>query len=139
MVGEPYRHLESFAADPEAGSFALAGPDGKAVPFNTDLESGRLRLHIPRPEQPGLYEFHRGKERFAVAVNVDPRESDLRRIDSATLLKHFEGHGAGFEVRNATGWDPLFPTGGHPFWGSCLVAAMCAIAVELLLVGLWRR
>jgi hypothetical protein len=139
LVGEPYRHPETFATDAEAGSFALVGPDGKAVPFDTDVESGKLRLHIPRPEQPGIYEFQRGKERVAVAINVDPRESDLRRIDNATLLKHFESQGIGYEVRSAAGWDPLFPTGGHPFWGSCLVAAMGVIAVELLLVGLWRR
>jgi hypothetical protein len=139
LVGEAYQHPEALAADSEGGSLALVGPDGKAVPFDTDLESGKVRLHIPRPEQPGLYEFQRDKERMAAAINVDPRESDLRRIDEATLLKQFESQGIGSEVRQAGGWDPLFPTDGHPFWGSCFVAAMAVIAVELLLVGLWRR
>ena len=144
IVGEAYRHPETFSIDPDAGSIALFGPTllspgGAAVPFNREVESGRLTLHIPRPERPGFYEVRRGQERFAAAINVDARESDLRRIDITTLMSHFESKGIGYEVGNAASWGPLFSSSGHPFWGSCFVTAMCVVAVELFLVGLWRR
>jgi len=139
LVGDAYRHPTTLSADPEAGKIAVFGPGGGAVPFKIDGEAGKLALQIPRPERPGFYEIQRGSERYAAAINVDPRESDLRRIDKGALTSHFENQGIGLEVNTAAGWDPVFSTGGHPFWGNCFVAALCFVAVELFLVGLWRR
>jgi hypothetical protein len=112
---------------------------GKAVPFETDVGSGTLTLHIPRPQQPGFYEVQQGKNRYPLAVNIDPRESELRRIDEASLLERFENEGVAVEVRSPDSGESILPAGGRPFWGSCFVAAMSLIAVELLLVGFWRR
>ena len=139
LVGEAYRFPATFSTDPAAGSIALVGPGGAAVPFHAEVESGKIALHIPRPEQPGFYEVHRGQDRFTAAVNVDPRESDLRRLDDAALTNQCENQGIGNEVGHAAGWDPTLATSGRPFWGSCFVAAMCVVAAELFLVGLWRR
>ncbi len=139
LVGEDYRYPETLSTGANAGSTTLVGPGGLAVPFNTEFESGRIALHIPQPEHPGFYEVHRGTEHFTAAINVDPRESDLRRIDNAALMGQLENQGLGHEVSSAAGWDPLISTSGRSFWGSCFVAAMCVVAVEMFLVGLWRR
>src|SRR5207244_2178357 len=61
FVGEPYRFAATFPAAPEAGKVMVLGPDGKETPFTSDIRSDKRTLFIPRPEQHGFYEVHRGK------------------------------------------------------------------------------
>lgn len=140
FVGESYRHTEPLSAEAKVGSVTLLGPGRKEMSFTTSVDSGQLVLDIPRTEKPGFHEFYRGQERLvATAINVEPRESDPRRIDHAKLKNHFESAGIVSDSHNPEGWSPLLPTGGQPFWGSCMAAAMWLIALELFLVGMWRR
>ncbi len=140
FAGESYRHSETISEVAQVGSVTLLGPGRKELSFTTSVDSGRLLLDIPRTDNPGFHEFYRGKERLvAMAVNVDPRESDPRRTDQTKLSSHFEKTGVVSEIQTAEGWSPLLSPGGQPVWGSCVAAAMCVVAMELLLVGLWRR
>lgn len=139
-VGESFRHSEPISAEAKVGSVTLRTPGQKEMPFTTSVDSGQLLLDISRTERPGFHEFYRGSDRLAAtAINVDPREGDPRRIDHSQLISHFEKAGVASEGQRPAGWSPLLPTGGQPFWGSCMAAAMWLIALELFLVGLWRR
>ena len=79
FAGQSVRFPGTFTA--EGAAVAIAGPGGAAVPPVLVSEGGRLAIHVDRPGQPGFYRLRRGETRLAtLAVNLDPRESDLRRL-----------------------------------------------------------
>lgn len=140
VVGDPLRLMETISDGVQAGSMTLLGPDRSELTFTTAVDNGQLMLMLAHTDKPGFYEFRRGQQRQAVAaINVDPREGDLHRIEHAKLTSHFEQGGLSPEFQKSEGWKPVLNTAGRPFWGSCVAAAMCVVAVELFLVGLWRR
>jgi hypothetical protein len=99
-----------------------------------------LIVDLQRPARPGFYQLRRGTTRLATAaINIDPREGDLRRVDQKALSRHLDKEGGGTAAGSAMESNSLPPPGGQPLWGHCLAAAMGFIAIELLLIGVWRR
>lgn len=59
----------------------VVDPDGNSVLSLADTAAAR----VIRLDKPGVYEVYTGEGRNLVAVNIDPRESDLARISDETL------------------------------------------------------
>jgi hypothetical protein len=77
--------LPSFPEDPEV-----------RVEVQPGTEAGLPTVNWPRTDQPGIYQFtltdNSGSQSpRPIAVNVDPRESDLHRADRGTLLEAMSG------------------------------------------------
>lgn len=99
LVGEPIRlPLDPTRYRPLATLKPPNYPDEPAVKIEAqpDAQTGQPTIHWLETFQPGLYRFEltdlNGNESVEQrAVNVDPRESDLRRADKAALLESMSG------------------------------------------------
>jgi hypothetical protein len=65
----------------QAGDLVLSDPSGRPVPLEQSLSEGRRRLVSAPLAELGLYRLNAGgRPADEVAVNLDPRESDLARL-----------------------------------------------------------
>jgi hypothetical protein len=114
---------------------AVTDPADKPVPVQV-LSSGRTaRLAVPAVGEPGLYLLRQvGKVIGAGVVNVDPRESDTRPVALENLKS-----GAGTRVSVLRREQELTLAGQErPLWPQLAVCAAGLIALELLVLALWR-
>ncbi|HOJ72538.1 MAG TPA: BatA domain-containing protein [Phycisphaerae bacterium] len=94
LVGEPIRlDVDPAAYSPSAMLRLPTYPDTPAVRLEVrpNGENGQVMLEWANADRPGLYQFDLrrldGEEvTRQVAVNLDPREGDLRRADRSALL-----------------------------------------------------
>jgi hypothetical protein len=118
------------------GALTVSDPNGKKLDAEV-LASGRTtRLALSAAKLPGIYTVKQGDTLVAcAAVNVDARESDTRPLalenlkpgaDSAvTVLRGEEEVAAGEQA--------------HDLWPQLAGAAAILLAIEMLLLALWRR
>ncbi len=138
--GVPYQIPRLLAADTLRGGADVIGPDGTKIRSTITAFPDGLRVDIPDPQRAGVYRVRSAEEVLAAAaINLDPRESDLRRLPAERLAERLRGQGIVTETSAASGADKILDLEGHPLWGSLLLAAACAIGIELFLLGLWRR
>jgi len=62
-------------------NFVVTTPDGRQEAVEARYVGRRAVLAYAATQQPGHYRFHDGGREFVRAVNVDVRESDLRRME----------------------------------------------------------
>jgi hypothetical protein len=118
----------------------VLGPDGQTVASTNISSPEGARVEIARPLRIGFYQVQVDDQMLgAAAVNLDPRESDLRRVTAEQLTDRLRGQGVQTETAATTGWDPVLNLEGRPLWGTFFVTALCAIGAELLLLGWWRK
>jgi hypothetical protein len=117
------------------GMFTVLDPAGLALE-NQVIASGRTsRLAVPAPKEPGVYMIKQGGVAVdAAAVNVDPRESDTRPIP-LEQLKATPG-AAVTVVRDEE--DLLLAGRAKPLWPQLAAAAAGLIALEMVLLSIWR-
>jgi hypothetical protein len=121
------------------GSLQVLGPDGGSSPAG--LTAGTRELVGQRATRSGIHRLmSEGQEIAAVAVNVDPRESNLTPLTVDELQRLVSSAG----TAPAPGTSTTFAAethldAGKPLWGGFLLTGLFAIATELFLLGLWRR
>ena len=132
IVASPLSFTAHVPASHDGPPVTVYAPNGSvALGAAESPVAGGLRISITHPTSPGFYTARQGDLVLgSAAVNFDPRESDLRRFDRTTADN--KGH---IDMGNRT----LLEATDTPLWAWCLAAAMVAMAVELLLVGLWKR
>ena len=121
------------------GSMSVLSPDGSSSP--AALSSGTRELVGQRATHSGIHRLmSEGQEIAAVAVNVDPRESDLSplTVDELKRLVSSKGSASTPEASTTVAAETRLEA-GQPLWGGFLLAGLGAIATELFLLGLWRR
>jgi len=139
VPGKPLTFPRPIAAE-FATSFKVTGPDAQTVATTSAPSTEGTRIEIARPMRTGFYQLQAEDRLLQVAaVNLAPQESDLKRVSAERLTDRLRGQGVQTETAAATGWDPVLNLDGHPLWGTCFVVALCAIGVELLLLGWWKR
>jgi hypothetical protein len=117
------------------GALTVLDPDG-AVLETQLLASGRTsRLALPSTRAPGIYLVKQGGVVVgAEAVNVDSRESDTRPIPLEKIKS-----AAGSAVTVVRDEDDLLLAGkARPLWPQMAAATTALLALEMLLLGLWR-
>ncbi|MFW5682309.1 MAG: hypothetical protein ACOC1G_04825 [Phycisphaeraceae bacterium] len=116
----------------------VLGPSGEPVTEAIFRGDAGVTATVARPGESGIYRLVQAGEPLARrAVNVDPREGDLRRIDPAVIRQRMGEAGEGV-TRNgneaASG-----PLQGTPIWGVLAALAAAALAMEMALTAWWRR
>ena len=123
---------------PARGEAALSvtDPQGKTVEAQVVASGRATRLALPPAILPGPYTVKQGDVVIANAVvNVDPRESDTRPIALENLKS-----GPGSAVTVARDEDDLLKAGKtRQLWPLLAAAAAVFLALEMLLLTLWRR
>jgi len=129
-----------LAEDEVRGSADVLGPDGTMVVSTTTAYPDGVRVAIPEPRQTGLYRVTAGGRTLgALVLNLDPRESDLRRLPVEDFVGALRGQGISTQSRSVAGFSPVLNIEGRPLWGTFFLAALCAIGLELFLLGLWKH
>ena len=118
------------------GPVTVNDPPGHPVQAQA-ISSGRVtRLALPNARQPGIYAASQNNLPIgAGVVNIDPRESDTRPI-ALENLKSSPGAAVSV-IRNEE--ELLLAGATRPLWPLFGGAAIAAIALEMLLLTLWRR
>ncbi|HTL15598.1 MAG TPA: BatA domain-containing protein [Patescibacteria group bacterium] len=114
---------------------SVLDPDGVALDAQV-IASGRTsRLGLPAARLPGIYVVKQsGLAVDEKVVNIDPRESDTRPIALANLKA-----GQGMAVSVAQDQEDLLLTGkSKPLWPQLAQTAALFLAIEMLLLALWR-
>ncbi len=139
IVGRPVVVPAPAQQGPVAALKVLA-PDDRPCPAEVTGEAGRLLVHLPRPTLAGFYELqHDDRAVECVSVNLDPREGDLRRVDRKVLEEHLAGERIALDIRAAGDSGPVLQLRGRPMWPWFVLAAMAAVALELLILCVWKR
>lgn len=150
-----FRPHEGAAAEyvvggPASGAFALpyagadvrfVSPSGEAISATTNLQGEKTAVMFSSTEEVGFYRITaEDKEAGAIAVNVDPRESDFEVIEVGQLeqlaaaparkLAHASGNETGAIARLLD---------GIPVWHYLLFAALCLLGVEQALLYALKR
>lgn len=140
IAGEVYRSPQTISMGSATGRLTVLGPKGEQVAFATSGDPEHVSVDVQQTPLPGFYRFKIGDRTVGqAALNVDPRESNLERIDRDSLLNAFHASGSQPALESAAGWEPLANLRGRPLWGWCLATTMCAFGIELLLLGYWKR
>ena len=122
------------------GEWTLIDPAGATTSLPIASHAGSIIG--PRASRAGIHQLLcDSKPVAAVAVNVDPDESDLRPLTVDQLRSLLGGPGGSSpETHPVPGESAMAALeGGRPLWGGFLLAGLGAIALELFLLGLWRR
>jgi len=132
IVAAPVSFTTSVQASPAGPPVAVYAPNRSAVvEAIASPVAGGVRVTITRPTLPGFYTARQGDLALgSAAVNLDPRESDLRQIEQME---------ADSRVTLDAARHTLLEAPDMALWGWLLAAAMAAMAVELLLIGFWKR
>jgi len=122
-----------------AGGARVFGPvRGAQGPALDSFRSG-AGVVIDAPDAPGFYTVKQGDAVLGVAaVNLDPRESDLRRVGADELQSALSAGVVKAGVPNANS-----PAGlgahGRAVWGWLVLVAMGLFGIEMGLQGYWQR
>lgn len=143
-AGLPLAFVTARPFDAAAGAPCLVGPNGDVF-SDALLRVNRqdLSVALPVATATGFYDVMQGDRLLGrAAVNLDPRESDLQRLEEPRLLAALRNTGAasahlyamrGDDERHGPAWR------GTPLWGWAAVLALAALMSEMTLLGLWRR
>ncbi len=122
----------AYPNERELGVTAAPAPDGRGMVLSWE-----------HSEQAGMYRFllrrrDGGEEIRMVAVNIDPRESDL----TAALEDELRRTAGDVPVKYIKGLDALVGSSGEArteVWRLMLVIAVCVLMMEQLLAFWWGR
>jgi len=144
VVGQPYTwSIPTASSDPSAPTsnapLRVVGPDDEPVDAQLAVQPSGVSAYLSDPAQPGIYRVKRDRETLAMtAVNLDARESDPRRVD-IDRLSALAVPGSAVNVATGDSIDVLGDARGRNLWHWLIVAAMAAMAVELVMLIVWKR
>ncbi len=141
IVGRPLTFSSHAAVSRDGPAPAVLDPtDTPVADASYNARPDGLDVYLPRAAMPGVYAATQdGAVLGRAAVDPDPRESDLRRVDAAVLAERLTRQGAEVAVYALEADDEVLALRGKPVWGYLLLAAMGLLAVEMALLGYWRR
>ncbi|MEM1354035.1 MAG: BatA and WFA domain-containing protein [Planctomycetota bacterium] len=141
FAGLPLTFGNIAGYDPAGPTPVVIGPDGAVIADAGIQTLGDLPVAtVRRAEQVGFYEVNQGGRTLALAaVNTDPRESDPRRMDEGELTRRFAEAGTIARQVDAQATGGLLELRGTPLWGWMAMAAMALLAMEMMVVGYFKR
>ena len=138
LVGEPcYTTIEPVA---DTESVVFKRPSGEPVEGNLDKGQGGTAVFFPKTTACGFYRVYAGgKVAGSVAVNVDPLESNLEKLDVSQLkeLSKAGPRAAFLASADAAGIEALLE--GRPLWHYFLLAAIGMLCLEQVLTVVLRQ
>jgi len=136
LVGEPC--YTTIPPVPEAAAVTFKNPAGEPVEGSLDKAQGGTAVFFARTKACGFYRVHVADQvAGSVAVNVDPLESNLERLDVSQLKELAKGPRTAFvAASDAAGMETLLE--GKPLWHYLLLAAIGMLCLEQLMTLLLR-
>jgi len=124
-----------------AGPVSVRAPDGEVRTYRATRRNGTVVLDVDGFDSPGFWTI--GVEEGAgvpVAVNPDPRESDVRRTDGSDLRESLGD--ANVDIMDSSG--ALAPAilqnrKGRELWFILLAVALGLLLLESFIAGGWKR
>lgn len=120
--------------------YVVLAPDGKELETFVKARARIVELAVAAPTSPGHYLVrHRGADVDVGVVNVDPKETDTRQLDIASLLEAGERpKGGRISVVDTEG---KLVSAGVPkrLWPLLAALAAGCLAAEMLLLAAWRK
>jgi hypothetical protein len=140
VVGRSVEYTTAERIDLNGPVPVVLFPDGKTGrDIALSMDENRSAVTISNPDLPGFYVTLQGEKELAVtAVNLDPRESDLRRVPADQVYEALSGAGAGVAGRAGEA-GPVLGLRGKVVWGWLVVIAMTCLGLEMGLLGYYRR
>ncbi len=140
FCGQPLQLDTTDSVDPVGPPIRVVDPNGDLTPDRVSPEQGVATVVVTQTDQPGVYTAVQGDRTVGqAAVNVDPRESDLRRSPEAELLAALSTAGDAVEAQTAGGDGSVLSFHGVPLWGWMLAGLMLTLALESSLLGWVKR
>ena len=142
IVGQPLTFSSEQSIEAAEGGLAVRGPDDRPIAHATfSNQADDLVVQLSSADSAGIYVASQHGEPIGMAAaNMDPRESDLRRLDLDRLREKFLARGTRAGVAAATDGDEgALQWRGRPLWGWMLLVALAVLGLEMALVGYWRR
>lgn len=140
VVGEAVSFTTENRIDPSGPTPSVLHPVRKTpaeAAFSIDDRTSRVTLSAP--DTPGFYVTQQGDAVLGVEpVNIDPKESDLRRISADALRSALHTTDVEADIQHA-GVGPALQLHGKALWGWLLLGALTMFGVEMALLGYWRR
>lgn len=140
---DPLLSLKSSPRAEGANVLTLTAPDGTEELLKSGARAStanNMTIALPRLKSPGVYQLSSGGVPLAVfAVNIDPRESDCRRVRDDQLEALLKKLGiASSSVHALRTTDALESTilqsrFGVELWKYCLLAALLMAVAEMLI------
>jgi hypothetical protein len=137
-VGDPL--LKRLTSQSAASEVVVIDPRGRQHESTLRLVDSSTHVQVAATAQAGIYRFRsQDRDIDAVAVNLDPTESDLRNLAIHEVRQALSSQpGQSVESNMATWHKPIDPE-GKPLWGWMVLLAMLMTGGELALLGWWRR
>ena len=140
IAGRTFTYPASTSGAADEAELTVLGPDERPCEVSVSAEGDKALVHFSRAALPGFYSIRQGGGEIAcVAVNTDPRESDLRRADPVVLREHLAGDNMVLKIHDHAQPGPILRMQGTELWYWFVLAAMGAIAAELVLLCLWKQ
>jgi hypothetical protein len=127
LVGQPLSGRVNSVAT--SGTISIGRPDGESDFGQTTSGSGSQTWSYPRTDRCGLYHIGAQDNLQPFAVNVDTRESDLRRASPHELTADFELYDVYSSESDAANPRSLITASRL---GTILLLALAALAGELV-------
>lgn len=142
------RHNAFFAGHPSYTTIrpvsktdvvTFKSPAGKSVEGGMDRGRDGTAVFFPKTGECGFYRAYVAEELAgSVAVNVDPLESNLERLDVAQLKELSKGPQTTlFAAADSAAIESLLE--GRPLWHYLMIAALIVLCVEQVLTILVRK
>ena len=139
-VGKSFTFAAGAGTEGNLQKVKVIGPDTRDCQAKLSGDSHNLLVHLDHPTLPGFYKLISDSGPLSTAaVNCDPRESDLRTIDEKLVREHLRNENLGLEVRGLEQEGPILNVRGRPLWPNFLAAAMAVLALEMILLAVWKR
>lgn len=130
MVGERLEFTRKWVNVAAAGRMTIVSPDGSTNPVQSQI------VAVPRTDTVGFYRLKRGDETLAwAAANIDPRESDLRRIKPDAAQALFDGS---TKLNRTTASIPSIKPQVDELWPQFVIAAIVMLSLEMIIVAFWK-
>ena len=140
IVGAPIVANVTIPVGEAPGRFVIEGPQGKLFTPDLSRNGSRMTAALDRALVPGFYRILRNDLPAAdIAINLDPRESDLRALDDAAIAGQLKSPEIQVEVKGQAAEGDVLQVRGEPLWHWFVIAAMGMIGLELLLLAVWNR
>lgn len=138
-VGRAASFTTAVPINPQGHAPRVYRPDGRtSIDATLALGDQNPGIIINDPSESGFYTAQQGDTVLGtIAVNTDPRESDLRQLNVDKLIYTLQAHNA----TEAMVSDSALPLTHHEknLWGWFLLTAFICLGFEMFLLGHWRR
>jgi len=116
-------------------------PQGQPINAGYETRQNEAAFFFGRTTVPGFYRIFSGDRHLgSAAVNVDSRESNLEALGTGQIQEFAQLSRERFHAVSGMDTDALGRLlEGLPLWPYCMLLALVFIALEQLLVLVWRR